>query len=195
MELKSRFYAGSVVVQQPLIISFATFMFMYFLINLSPFGLSRLVEITGGHSILDMEMKGYSAVRAYEVIDALGEEGRAFYIKYIVPLDFPFPLSYGLFWFTTLTLILKSTGIKLKKPWLLGLIGFCATVFDWLENLIIISLLQTYPKRNNTLANIASIFTQLKFLFFIIILLLIIVGMLIIVLKKFLSKAPHRQIK
>lgn len=176
-------------------ISLALFMFMNFLINYSPYGLSKLVEVTGGHSILDMEMKGYSVDRAYEVLDALGEEGRVFDMKYIIPLDFPFPLSYGLFYFITLTVIWKNIRSKMKRPWLIGLFGVCATISDWLENIMIINLLHNYPQRQSEIVKIASIFTQLKSIFIMTSILLIVVGLLVIVFKRFIPKVRTKLVE
>jgi hypothetical protein len=161
---------------------------MNFLINGPFIGLAKLQEITGGHSILDMEFTGYSVEKAYNILEALGEEGRAFDMKYIVPLDFPFPLSYGLFYFVSLTFIAKKMFKNLKKPWLFGIIGGFATLFDWLENLMIINLLQNYPKRLNGAASIASVFTQLKGLFIASTMGLIVIGLLALVIKAFYVK-------
>lgn len=166
------------------IIALVLFMCMNFLINGSPYGLGKLIEITGGHSILDMELMGYSVDRAYEVLEALGEEGRAFNMKFIVPLDFAFPLTYGLFYFVTLTLIMKNIRKNIKKPWLIGLVGVFATLFDYLENIMVINLLQSYPNRLDGVAKIASVFTQLKSLFIVLSMVVIIAGLLIIIIKK-----------
>src|SRR5512137_404206 len=66
------------------------------LINGRPFGLTQLHEITGGATILDMTFtRGPDQV--YAVLSALGEAGRAFDLTRIVPLDFVFPFTYGLF--------------------------------------------------------------------------------------------------
>jgi hypothetical protein len=178
------------------IVSFILFMCMLFLINGSPFGLAKLVEITGGQSILDMEMmKGYSVERAYEILGALGENGRAFNMKYIVPLDFPFPLTYGLFYFITLTLIMKNIQKNAKRPWLIGTVGLFAALFDWLENIMIVILLQNYPERLEGIAKMASIFTQLKSLFITASMLLIIIGLVVVIIKKFSSKHQLAQIE
>lgn len=166
------------------LISFMLFIGMYLLINISPFGLAKLVEITDGHSILDMEMSGYTVDRAYEIFEALGEEGRAFNMKYIIPIDFLFPLAYGMFYFITLTLIVKNIGTKMKRPWVIGSIGLVATLFDLLENIMIINLLQSYPQRLEGVATIANIFTQLKAYFNMISMLLILVGLVVIIFKK-----------
>lgn len=168
------------------VISFVFFMFLYYLINFSSLGLAKLIEITDGHSILDMEMSGYSVDRAYEILDSLGEAGRNFDIKYIVPLDFPFPLAYGIFYFVCLSVLAKNLLQKLKRPWLIGLIGFCATLFDWLENVMIIQLLNNYPQRLENVAEIASLFTQLKSGFTMLSMLLIIIGLVGLGMKKLL---------
>lgn len=165
------------------IISFAFFMFMNILINYSPVGLSKLIEISDGHSILDMELRGYSAERAYKILDALGDQGRAFNMKYIIPLDFPFPLSYGFFYFITLTTIWKNIRSNKKRPWVIGLMGFCATLFDWLENISIINLLNSYPQRHYEIAKMSNVFTQLKSLFIMLSILLIVVGLMTLLFK------------
>lgn len=67
---------------------------MNVLINGSPLGVAKLKQITGGPSILDMELR-YTPDRAYKVLEALGPKGRAFDLKYIVPLDSPFPWRMG----------------------------------------------------------------------------------------------------
>ncbi len=172
------------------IISFLLFMFMYYLINNSSFGLSKLLEITGGQSILDMEMmKGYSVDRAYEIFEALGETGRAFNLKYIIPLDFPFPLTYGLFYFMTITFLVKKQFEKMKKPWMFGLVGLLPALFDWLENIMVIQLLLNYPERLEGIVKMASLFTQFKSFFIMGSMILIIMGLLGMVYKKYFLKS------
>lgn len=170
-------------------ISFLIFMLMYYLINFSPIGLVKLTVITGGHSILDMEMGGYSVNQAYDILEALGEEGRNFEMKYIVPLDFPFPLAYGSFYFLLISLLTKNIFKKMKRPWLIGLIGFCATLFDWLENVMIIQLLNNYPQRIEDVATLANIFTRLKSTFTMISMLLIVLGCIVLLVKRILTRS------
>lgn len=108
---------------------------------------------------------GYTPERAYQVLGALGEQGRAFDLKYIVPLDFPFPLAYGLFFFVAITVMARTLFPKLRYPWLVGTTGLLAMLFDWLENLVIITLLRKYPARLDGVVGMGSAFTQLKWLF------------------------------
>ncbi|PKM94900.1 MAG: hypothetical protein CVU84_08220 [Firmicutes bacterium HGW-Firmicutes-1] len=171
------------------IISFFVFMAMYYLISFSPIGLAKLTEITNGNSILDMEMGGYTVDQAYEILTALGEEGRGFEMKYIIPIDFPFPLAYGIFYFMLLSTLAKGIFSKMKKPWLIGLIGFGATIFDWLENAMIIQLLNNYPQQLQDVAKLANIFTRLKSTFITISMFLIVIGFVVFMVKRFLPKS------
>lgn len=170
------------------ILFFVFFLLTNFIINGKPFGLAKLMEITGGHSILDMELMGYSVDRAYEILDHLGAEGRSFHVKYIMPMDIIFPLSYGLFYFTTLTLIVKELWKKVKRPWLIGFIGLAAMLFDWLENIMIFILLNNYPNRLDGIVRIANRFTQVKSFFIIISMTLIASGLIALAFKTFAVK-------
>ncbi len=168
------------------------FIFMYLVINGSPYGLAKLREITGGNSILDMEFRGYTVDRAYEILGNLGTEGRNFHMKYILPLDFIFPLSYGLFYFVTLTIIAKAIWQGIGKPWLFGTIGIAATLFDILENIMIIRLLSHYPTHLERVAELANLFTLLKGIFLTSSTLLIAVGLTIIIIRRFMLKRKSK---
>lgn len=169
-------------------ILFALFISMYIVINFSPYGVSKLLEITNGHNIIDMEMDGYSRDEAYEMLEALGEEGREFNLKYIIPLDFPFPLSYGLFFFVTLTLLMKCISKESKRPWIIGIVGLLGMLFDWLENIMIYQLLINYPERLDNVAKLADVFTRLKSMFISISILLIVIGVIIVLVNKIIRK-------
>lgn len=160
---------------------------MYYIINFSAIGVSRLTEITDGQGILDMEMGGYSVEEAYDAFDRLGEDGRAFNLKYIIPLDILFPITYGLFGFVTLTWLASRLFNRLKYPWLIGLIGWVGTAFDFLENWSIYRLLIHYPERLESVARMANIWTLLKAISVGISMVLILIGVLAIIIKRFKS--------
>lgn len=131
-------------------------------INGKPYGLAQLGAITGGVSIPDMEMTGYSPQHAYDILTAQGEAGRAFYLHFIVPQDFPFPLFYALFYATTLTYLAQRLFPNNPRLQQIGLLGLCAGLADWAENLCLLSLLLSYPQRLDAVATIASVFTIIK---------------------------------
>ena len=86
----------------------ALFAAFYVLINFSQIGVAGLLKITGGASILDFEF-GYSSEKAYGILTALGVEGRTFYLMRILPMDFPLPLTYMLFFTGVIALLCKHT--------------------------------------------------------------------------------------
>lgn len=132
------------------------------IINGKPYGTAQLLEITGGVNIPDVEMSGYSPQRAYDILTAQGEAGRAFYLRYIIPQDVLLPLLYALFYAITLTWLAQRLFLANHFLQGIGLVGLCAGLADWGENLCLLILLLNYPQRLDMLARIASIFTVVK---------------------------------
>ncbi|MBN2006749.1 MAG: hypothetical protein JXA21_25570 [Anaerolineae bacterium] len=131
-------------------------------INGKPYGVAQLNAITGGAGIPDMEMTGYSPQRAYDILTAQGEAGRAFYLHFIVPQDFPFPLIYSLFYAVTLIYLAQKLFPNNPQLQQIGLMGLCAGLADWGENLCLITLLLNYPQRLDAVAMVACVFTIIK---------------------------------
>lgn len=57
----------------------ALFAVFYTMINYTGVGVAGLLQITNGANILDFEF-GYTASRAYDLLAALGNDGRSFYL-------------------------------------------------------------------------------------------------------------------
>jgi hypothetical protein len=138
------------------------------LINGQPFGVAQLQTLTGGVGIPDMEFFGYSPERAYAILTAQGEAGRAFYLQAIIPQDFPFPFFYALAYATALTALARRLLPADHPGQALGLLGLLAGAMDWAENICLLTLLLNYPHRLDSLAGLASIFTILKTLVFLV---------------------------
>jgi hypothetical protein len=83
---------------------FIIFVIILCIINGKGIGVAKLEQITNGVGILDME-PGYSVEKAYKILDGQGIEGRSYYLKRILPMDFIFPLTY-LFFYCSLILYL-----------------------------------------------------------------------------------------
>ena len=118
------------------------FVAMYFLINNTAFGVAGLLQITGGANILDFEF-GYTAAEALDMLTALGEQGRNFYLTRIIPIYFPFPFSYMLCYAGWIALLLKHIAPKGYMKSLL-LVPITAMLFDWIENIAVIFMLKSY---------------------------------------------------
>ena len=119
------------------------FAVVFIVINYSSIGVAGLLRITGGANILDFEF-GYSNEGAYQMLTALGADGRIFYLTQILPMDFLLPLSYMLFYVSIIALLIKHSGRHRYYCFLLC-IPVLAAVSDWIENIGIISMLRNYP--------------------------------------------------
>ena len=136
------------------------FAFLYILINFSGVGVAALLEITGGANILDFEF-GYSKDEAYQMLTALNENGRTFYLTRILPIDFPFPFAYMLFYAGWIALLLKHTRAKTWCTYLL-FIPLLAMLSDWIENIGIITMLVNFPHLPTWAVFLASVAGMIK---------------------------------
>jgi hypothetical protein len=172
---------------------FLLFLISLMVINGKPFGTAQLMEITGGVNIPDVEMTGYSPQRVYDILTAQGEAGRAFYLHYIVPQDFPLPLFYALFFAIALTLLARRLFPANHPLQRIGLLGLCAGLADWGENLSLLTLLVSYPQRLDTLASVASTFTVIKATLSLLNIGLILAGFVWLVVKTLAAKTSAQK--
>lgn len=151
------------------LVSFVLFVAVAVLINGRFAGTAGLVEITGGPALLDMEVHGYSAERAYELLGSLGGQGRAFYLRRIAPVDVFFPPVYALFFASLMAFLLKKLsrgGVPAPWAYLVFLPPLLAMSYDWIENAGIAAMLMRYPDVLPKAVVIASRATVAKFLMF-----------------------------
>jgi hypothetical protein len=120
------------------------------------------MESSGGASIPDMEMTGYSPQQAYDILTAQGEVGRDFYLQNMIPQDMLFPLIYAMLFASMLTMLSQRLFPTDHALQYIGLLGLCAGLADWAENFCLLGLLLNYPQRLDALASVASLFTVLK---------------------------------
>jgi hypothetical protein len=169
---------------------FLLYLISFMIIGSKSLGTARLKEMTGGVSIPDVEMLGYSPQRVYDILTAQGEAGRAFYLHDIMPQDIPLPAFYSLFFATFLTYLAQ----RLLRPdhplQHIGLIGLCAGLADWAENLCFLSLLLHYPQRLDALARLANAFTLAKTSLALLSLALILLGLGWLLAKTLRAKIP-----
>jgi len=149
------------------------FITFFYVINFSDLGVSGLLKITDGANILDFEF-GYSKDEAYQILTALGIEGRTFYLKRILPIDFLFPLSYMFIYAGWIAFLIKYIyGIRLEDKTItynkllnnLLYLPIFAALFDFIENVGIIFLLINYPSLPSWSTYIASYAGILKTVF------------------------------
>lgn len=135
-----------------------------FLVNGRPFGIAELKAMTGGTGILDMEVL-YSPDRAYAILSAMGEAGRAFDLTRIVPLDMVVPFFYALFLATAITWILHRW-LPAGSGWhRLNVVPVIGALCDYLENLGVVAMLVAWPDPLPEIARITMAAGLLKFSF------------------------------
>lgn len=112
-----------------------------------------------------METKlGYTPADLLDMAEAYGETGRELYIKTSLTLDLLIPLLAGNF-LTALSLyLLAKTGGTLKRRKQVIVLGILTIASDWIENVLMISILSTYPEQMTFLAIAARIMTSVKYL-------------------------------
>jgi len=142
-----------------LLIAYGIYFPIFFFANV-PFGISQIKPYAGGSGILDVETF-YNATQAYQRLDLFGEGGRAAYQRILMG-DLIYPGLLGLFLSVTITLILRST-LPADSAWYrLNLLPLANLTADYFENVLLFTLLATYPSRLNVLATIAGYATFTK---------------------------------
>ncbi len=126
---------------------------------------------------LDVQ-SSYSPEKAYQLITSYGEAGRQYYVLIELTLDLIYPILVALT-FSSLTIYLFRRIFPLDSFWQkLPLVGPLGMVVDYLENASIVTMLLSYPRRLDVVAQAANVFTVTKFLFTYLEAVLILIGLL-----------------
>ncbi|HSI90916.1 MAG TPA: hypothetical protein VK927_07340 [Adhaeribacter sp.] len=141
---------------------------LFFLLTNAVFGamifysIPKLMAYSGGLRILDMMPAGYDFPYVKSLFTALGKEGRAAYLTLQLPLDMLYPGLFGVSYALLMGYFLKKTG-KLET-WYFKLVylPLIAAFFDYLENIGIFFLLNSYPALPPSLVSLTSIVSVLK---------------------------------
>ena len=122
----------------------------------------RVMSFAGGMKILDMMPTGYSPDYVNTLLNALGTEGRHAYLYNQLPLDAIYPFLCGTSYCLLLAYVLSILN-KLDGPlFYLCLIPVFSGLFDYCENIGIVTMLSSYPNNSAGLTNITSVFSVLK---------------------------------
>jgi hypothetical protein len=116
--------------------------------------------------IMDLTFN-YSPGYAYDLLEALGSEGRNFYI-FSEFLDFIYLAIYSIFFTLLMAYMFKKAGVGVDGGFVFKLVLLTPVVgfFDLLENICFLSMLFNFPERHDNLAVIANVFTLSKWIIF-----------------------------
>ncbi|MEB2777584.1 hypothetical protein SYJ56_19870 [Algoriphagus sp. D3-2-R+10] len=128
-----------------LVILFALFLFFNFL----------LISFISPYQVLDLRF-AYSANEAFKVIKNMGESMRGKYLFVIWALDSPYMIVY--------LLLLIGLIRKLWKQKKFLILPFIIAGLDLFENIMVSSLLLSFPFESKLLGYFASFFTTTKWL-------------------------------
>jgi hypothetical protein len=119
------------------------------------------IEATSGQTPFDMRPFGYGPAEAAELLSALGDEGRTYYLTRQTPLDTIYPAVLAL------TLIAATICARRGMPgdWLRrsGIaLAVSAAAFDYAENIGIAAMILSWPDLPDALVHAASTATVAK---------------------------------
>ncbi|WP_298496029.1 hypothetical protein [uncultured Algibacter sp.] len=122
----------------------------------------KTMGFSNGMKLLDMLPTGYNQEYVNKLFRALGENGRKIYLTNQIPVDMIYPLLFGLTYSLLLAFFLKKLK-KLKSPFIyLCLLPLIAGIADYLENIGIIAMLNSYPDLTETIVIVTNTFSVIK---------------------------------
>ena len=121
----------------------------------------RIETLSDGVGALDFLII-YSPEKAYDMIAAYGQQGRAYYAAIALTLDTVFPVLLALVFSLGLSYVFHRTYARKGVLQRAVLVPPAAMVADLLENIGIATMLLTYPQRLPAVVLLASAFSTVK---------------------------------
>ncbi|MFD2248297.1 hypothetical protein [Pontibacter ruber] len=115
-----------------------------------------LVTYSKGLSTLDMLPTGYDHKYALSLFQALGEEGRDYYLSRQLPLDFFYPGLFAVTYALLFAYLLRKLDKQDSKWFVIAYLPILSGVADYLENIGIINMLLTFPDISATVIELTN---------------------------------------
>jgi hypothetical protein len=131
--------------------------YLIFVVLLMP----GLASSAVGPGPLDL-LFSYSPAEAFARIESYGEAGRQAYAIGSLTLDTAYPLIYTALFMVMIMQLTRGPESAPNPREKLALIPLATLLFDLAENLSIVSMLMAYPQKHEWVAELASLFTSLK---------------------------------
>jgi hypothetical protein len=152
----------------------------------TPISPLKFEEYSHGLKMLDMTIN-YSPENAYNLIDNYGKQAISYYLYVMEPFDVLIPAIFGLFLCVASTLLLRNM-IKEKYLTIIYIFPILGWLFDYMENVGVITMLTNYPTRLISVARITNLFTSAKALFSTLSIFIICISILVNVFNKNVKK-------
>ena len=167
------------------LVLFALTMAVY--LTMLSYSIPAVTAFAPGLPIFDLSPLGYSFNYANELLDTLGSEGRNLYLSTQLPLDFIYPGLFSITYSLLLVWLFGKTFNGNSNVYYVALVPFLAGIFDYVENLFIIKMINTFPDLQVNTVKIASTFSILKSSFTTVFFILLIVGFALLFKQKLLN--------
>lgn len=152
---------------------------------------AQLKGFSGGFGPIDLKFT-YTPAEVFQMVEAYGEAGRAYYRSIEMTVDILYPLAYTLFFGALITAILRRAFPNNQMVQRLALLTPLCFLLDMAENVGIITMLNQYPTLSELIAQITSLFTTAKWVAFGAIILTVLVGLLVWAMRRFSGQPAHR---
>jgi hypothetical protein len=131
--------------------------------------LAHLQALAGGAAPFDIRPLGYSYEQARAFLEAIGEPGRAYYLRPQLVLDAIYPPFYAVsralaLWWLTMPGRLYDGAAPQRWRWTLVAMPIAMAIFDSVENICIAKMLGSWPDLSPGLVQVSSLATRVKFL-------------------------------
>jgi hypothetical protein len=149
---------------------------------------AQIKAYSGGVGPIDLKFT-YTPAEVFQMVEAYGEQGRAFYRTVELTGDILYPIAYTLFFGTLLTAVLRRAfpqNTMVQRLPLLAVLGF---LFDMAENVGIVTMLSQFPTQSETVAQLTSIFTTLKWVTFGAMILTLLTGLIVWLVRRFTGQS------
>jgi hypothetical protein len=113
-------------------------------------------------ALFDLSPAGYTHVQALTLLQSLGPEGRDAYLFPQLALDFVYPGLFAICYSLMLIRVYAKRFQAQSKLRYLALLPAFGGLCDYVENILIIRMIRTFPDVTETLVSVASGFTLLK---------------------------------
>ena len=122
----------------------------------------KVMKYANGMNLFDMMPTGYSIQYTKTLLETLGIQGRKTYLYSQIPVDMIYPLLFGITYCLLVVYLLNKIKLIEKPIIYLSLLPIFAGLFDYLENIGIITMLNFYPDFSSLTSEITNVFTIIK---------------------------------
>jgi len=134
--------------------------------------------------LFDMSPGGYTFEYAGDLLTAIGEKGRQTYLALQLPLDFIYPGLFAVTYTLLLTWLFSKGFARDSSVFYLALVPAVAGLLDYLENIGIIMMLNSFPDISAVTVAFASMSSVIKSLFTVGFYLLLLVGIAAVIRRR-----------